>query len=43
MSLRRFGDPINDIGRVCLFLASEDTSFISGETISVQGGAGTRP
>ncbi|MCB9018228.1 MAG: SDR family oxidoreductase [Paludibacteraceae bacterium] len=41
--LRRFGDPVNDIGRVCVFLASEDASFISGETISVQGGAGLRP
>lgn len=41
--LRRFGDPVNDIGRVCLFLASEDASFISGETISVQGGAAARP
>lgn len=41
--LRRFGDPVNDIGKVCVFMASEDASFISGETIAIQGGAGLRP
>lgn len=41
--LQRFADPETDIGRVCVFLASEDASFISGETISVQGGSGLRP
>lgn len=41
--LGRFGDAEQDIGRVCIFLASEDSSFISGETITLQGGSGLRP
>lgn len=41
--LGRFGDAEGDIGRVCVFLASEDASFISGETFQVQGGVGLRP
>lgn len=41
--LARFGDAKNDIGRTCIFLASEDASFISGETIVLQGGSGLRP
>ncbi|MEG1292742.1 MAG: SDR family NAD(P)-dependent oxidoreductase [Clostridium sp.] len=41
--LKRFGDAEKDIGRVCVFLASEDASYISGETITVQGGSGLRP
>ena len=41
--MQRFGDPEKDIGRVCVFLASEDASFITGDTISVQGGSGLRP
>lgn len=39
----RFGDAEKDIGRTCIFLASDDASFISGETISIQGGSGLRP
>ncbi|MEG2672598.1 MAG: SDR family NAD(P)-dependent oxidoreductase [Ruthenibacterium sp.] len=41
--LKRFGDAEDDIGRVCVFLASDDASFISGESITVQGGSGLRP
>lgn len=41
--LQRFADPETDIGRVCVFLASEEASFITGETLSVQGGSGMRP
>lgn len=41
--LQRFGDPHKDIGRVCLFLVSDAASYITGETISVQGGSGMRP
>lgn len=41
--LGRFADPEKDIGRVCVFLASEDAGFISGETIVVQGGSSLRP
>lgn len=39
----RFGDPEKDIGAVCLFLASDAASYISGETITMQGGSGLRP
>ncbi len=41
--LGRFGDPEKDIGRICVFLASEDAAYISGETFTVQGGSGLRP
>lgn len=41
--MKRFGDPQEDIGRTCVFLASSAASYISGETISVQGGSGLRP
>lgn len=41
--LGRFADPMEDIGRVAVFLASDDASYITGETISLQGGSGLRP
>ncbi len=34
----RMADP-EEIGRVCLFLATEDSSFITGQGIEVEGGA----
>lgn len=37
--LGRLGDPEEDIGRVAVFLASEDSNYISGQTIMVDGGA----
>lgn len=41
--LGRFADPTEDIGRVCVFLASEDAHYVTGETITLQGGSGLRP
>lgn len=39
----RFGDAEMDIGRTCVFLASDAAAYISGETITIQGGSGLRP
>ena len=39
----RFGDAESDIGRVCVALASPDFKFMTGETITVEGGLGLRP
>jgi NAD(P)-dependent dehydrogenase (short-subunit alcohol dehydrogenase family) len=33
-----FGDPEKDIGSVALFLASEDSRYVTGQTINVDGG-----
>lgn len=41
--LGRFGNAKQDVGRTCIFLASDDASYISGETIVLQGGSGLRP
>lgn len=35
--LGRIGHP-DDIGRVAVFLASEDSNWITGETLAVAGG-----
>ena len=40
--MQRFADPQEDIGKLCVFL-STDGKYITGETISVQGGSGLRP
>lgn len=37
--LRRLGEIEDDIGRVAVFLASEDSSYITGQTIMVDGGS----
>lgn len=36
--LRRLGEPEEDIGRTAVFLASEDSDYITGQTIMVDGG-----
>ncbi|MFC7679019.1 SDR family NAD(P)-dependent oxidoreductase [Paenibacillus sp. GCM10028914] len=37
--LRRLGEVEEDIGRVAVFLASEDSDYITGQTIMVDGGS----
>ena len=37
--LGRLGDPEEDIGRVAVFLASDDSKYITGQTIMVDGGS----
>ena len=39
----RFGRAEEDIGRACVQLASPDFKFMSGETITLEGGLGLRP
>jgi NAD(P)-dependent dehydrogenase (short-subunit alcohol dehydrogenase family) len=38
MALGRLGDPERDIGRVALFLATEMSDYVTGQTISADGG-----
>ena len=38
-----FGDPEQDIGRVCVQLAHPDFKYMTGETITLEGGLGMRP
>lgn len=38
-----FGDAETEIGRVCVQLASADFKYMSGETITLEGGLGQRP
>lgn len=39
----RYGKTEDDIGRVCVQLASPDFKFMSGETLTLEGGMGLRP
>lgn len=41
--LGRYGDAEKDIGRVCVFLGSEDAKYVTGDTVMIQGGLGMRP
>lgn len=38
-----YGDPELEIGRVCVQLASPDFKYMSGETLTLEGGMGLRP
>lgn len=38
-----FGDPELDIGRVCVQLAHPDFKYMTGETLTLEGGLGLRP
>ena len=39
----RFADPEKDIGAMCVLVASDETAYMTGETITLQGGSGLRP
>lgn len=39
----RFGDPENDIGKACVMLCTDAFKYMSGETITLEGGLGQRP
>ncbi|KPP67190.1 dehydrogenase/reductase SDR family member 1-like, partial [Scleropages formosus] len=41
MAIKRIGQP-DEVGRVIAFLCSDDASYLTGETITVAGGMGTR-
>ena len=41
--LGHYGDVETEIGRVCVQLASPDFKFMTGETITLEGGLGQRP
>jgi len=41
--MNRFADPETDIGRVCVQLSSPDFKYLTGETLTLQGGSGLRP
>ena len=38
-----YGDPEMEIGRVCVHLASPDMNYLTGETLTLEGGMGLRP
>ena len=38
-----YGDPEKEIGRVCVQLAMPDFKYLSGETLTLEGGMGLRP
>ena len=39
--LRRIGDPVADIGPTVAFLISDDSRYVTGHTLFVDGGTGT--
>ena len=41
--MAHFGDVEKEIGRACVALASPDLKYMSGETVTLEGGLGLRP
>lgn len=41
IALRRIGDCEDDVGRVAIFLASDDAAYVTAQTMWVDGGSGT--
>ena len=41
--MQRFADAEHDIGSACVFFASDAGHYITGETLTIQGGSGLRP
>lgn len=41
--MQRFADAENDIGSAAVFFASDAGHYITGETLTIQGGSGLRP
>jgi NAD(P)-dependent dehydrogenase (short-subunit alcohol dehydrogenase family) len=39
--LRRVGDCHDDVGRVCVFLTSDDAAYVTAQTLWVDGGSGS--
>ncbi len=39
----QYGDPEMEIGRVCVHLAAPDMKYLTGETLTLEGGMGLRP
>lgn len=37
--MKRWGDPENDIGPIAVFLASEDSNYMTGQTLMADGGS----
>ena len=38
-----YGDSEKEIGRVCVQLANPDFKYLTGETLTLEGGMGLRP
>ena len=38
-----YGDPETEIGRVCVQLTHPDFKYLTGETLTLEGGMGLRP
>ena len=38
-----YGDAEQEIGRVCVQLANPDFKYMTGETLTLEGGMGQRP